>query len=187
MFLVIGDLRDGAPTHHAERAVLAIWLGGAVLIGDLGVRIWSVLGARGRRVLGGLLVGSVALGALMVRPWFARRDSFIDREPEIEVGQKARALIPPSGPRLLVDTPDYGFYAVIAGFGRPSQAVPLDDRDPRHARAPDAFASLAALRARARAEHAGYLVATAAHLPEALAAGEVLAGSSRYVLIKLRP
>ncbi len=186
-FLVVGDLRDGAPTHHAERAVLAIWLSAAVLTGDLGAHVWAALGARGRRLLSAALVGSVALGALVIRPWFSRRDAFINREPAIEIGEKARHLIPPDGGHILIDTPDFGFYAIIAGLGRPSQAVPLDDHDPRHPRPPDAFASLSALRARARAAHARYLIATGAHVLEQPDAGKLLAGSSRYMLVKLAP
>lgn len=187
LFLIVGDLRDGAPTHHAERAVLSIWLGAAVLTGDLGVRLWTSLQKRGKNLLAVALLGTIALGAGVVRPWFARRDSFIDREPEIGVGEAARALILPGGGRVLIDTPDFGYYAIIAGLGRPSQGVPLDDRDPRHTRPPDAFASVETLHARARALHARYLIATAAHILTAQAAGEILAGSSQYVLVKLEP
>lgn len=187
VFLVVGDLRDGAPTHHAERAVLSIWLAGAVLTGDLGTEAWAVLGRRFRRLFALALVVGVALGGGVVRPWFAKRDSFVDREPEIEVGEKTRHLVPPDGGRVLIDTPDFGFYAITAGLGRPWQAVPLDDHDPRHPRPPDAFASVATLKARARALHARYLIATAEHVLTAQAAGEILAGSSRYLLVKLSP
>ncbi len=186
-FLVVGDLRDGAPTHHAERAVLAIWLAAAVLVGDLGTEVWAALGQRARKLLALGLAGGVALGAGIVRPWFARRDAFIDREPEIEVGDKTRHLVLPDGGRVMIDTPDFGFYAIMAGLGRPSQAVPLDDHDPRHSRPPDAFASVATLRARAHALHARYLIATAEHVLTAQAAGEILAGSKRYLLVKLAP
>jgi len=187
VFLVVGDLRDGAPTHHAERAVLAIWLAGAVLAGDLGLHVWSALQARGRRVFTALLAAGVALAALMIRPWFARRDAFVDRKPEIEVGENARHAVLPDGGRILIDTPDFAFYAIIAGLGRPSQAVPLDDHDPRHPRPPDPFTSTATLLARAHAAHARYLIATGAHVLSLPAAGEILAGSSRYMLVRLRP
>lgn len=185
VFLVVGDVRDGAPTHHAERAVLTIWLAGAVLTGDLGLQAWSRLRTRGRRVLSAVAVAGVALAAMLVRPWFARRDAFIHREAEIEIGEKARHTVLPSGGHILIDTPDFGFYAIMAGLGRPSQAVPLDDHDPRHARPPDAFASASALRARAHAAGARYLIATGAHVLSMPDAGKILAGSSRYMLVEL--
>ena len=61
-FLVAGDLRDGAPTHHAERALLAIWFGLALFAADALVRAAPVL-AQGQRlrlaVIGSALVGGL--------------------------------------------------------------------------------------------------------------------------------
>lgn len=183
-FLVAGDLRDGAPTHHGERALLLIWLGLAALGGDAFGEAWRRARAAGRAVLVALPGLAVAPTAGVVRPWYAKRDAFIDRSAELELGRAAAKLAGPRG-RLAVDTPDFAFYAVIAGFGAPSRSEPLDDRDPRKARAGDAFTSADALRARLVAARADWLVAEARRRETAKKTGVIERSAGRYLLLRV--
>ncbi len=161
-FLLVGAVRNAAPTHHAERALLSVWLATAIWTGDLGTRTWLALGNRHR--LGGL----VALGALIgvsagcLRPWYARRDDFADRRAELAIGTACHARAT-SSDRLVIDTPDYGFFAVMAGFRNVERAAPLDDRDPRRSHGADPFRDPAALAARLAGERASWLVTSGAH------------------------
>ncbi|HMJ15940.1 MAG TPA: glycosyltransferase family 39 protein, partial [Polyangiaceae bacterium] len=47
-FLMLGELRDGTATHHAERSLLPIWLGLALITGELWLRIAERLRSRPR-------------------------------------------------------------------------------------------------------------------------------------------
>ncbi|MEB2324990.1 MAG: glycosyltransferase family 39 protein, partial [Sorangiineae bacterium] len=89
-FLVIGDVRGSAPTHHVERAVLSVWLVAAIVLADLAPML---LAGRSSRVVAGALAAAVTLGSLVVRPWFARRDAFADRSRELAAGTHARTFV----------------------------------------------------------------------------------------------
>ncbi len=186
VFLVAGDLRDGAPTHHGERALLGIWLGLAALAGDAFGEAWG----RARGPIGALLLAvpglAIAPMTAIVRPWYSARDAFVDRTLEVEMGRAARHAAGPSG-RLLIDSRDFGFYAAMAGFGSPSRSATLDDRDPRRPRAPDPFSTPAALRARLDHEQADWLLVEAEHAPSAAHFGPVERDGGRLVLVKVRP
>ena len=182
-FLCAGQLYDGAPTHHAERALLPLWLWAALVAGavfsrelearDRKRRTWTVATAAG------LLVAAALLRFTAGPP-----DPFVDRDAELAIGAQAGALIP-GGARLAVDTTDYGFFAVIAAFARPGQSVVLDPRDPRKTPAADAFASPAALAERLEALSARWLVATSAHAGVAAELGRVQARNARFVLVEV--
>jgi len=165
-FVAAGEWRNAAPTHHGERALLAVWLGLAIVTGDGLAHVWSGSGARARWRLAGAAVLLVGLTAGVWRPRWGRPAPFVDRRHELGVGAAARRLLP-RGERLAIDTPDYGFFAVMAAFGRAGDAVPLDDRDPRHPRPPDALRSAAVLDARLRAVGARWLVTAVDRAPPA--------------------
>ena len=183
-FLVAGELRGSGATHHAERAVLAIWIWMAVLAADVAVELWPELGARTRTVASAAVFGLALVGGLVLRPWYARRDDFIDRSREVALGQTAASLAR-NGDVLVVDTPDFGFYAVIAGFQRPEHARPLDDRDPRRPAPTDPFGSKETLRA--ALDGARWLVTRAQRLPLVEPAGSVRHRDERYGLVELDP
>lgn len=167
VFLMLGDVSRAAPTHHGERAVLAVWCALALIGGDAIDRAVR----RGRRRFATVAAALAAVALFTVRPWFARRDDFVDRTDHVEIGAHARTLSKP-GQRLAVATPDFGFYAVIAGFGSPSRAAPVHDRDPRNP-APDPFASTEMLRTQLYALGAHFLVVEgAAETRVALPLGE---------------
>jgi len=159
-FVAAGEWRNAAPTHHGERALLALWLGLAIVTGDGLARAWQGGGARARWRLAGAAALLVGLAAGAWRPRWGRPAPFVDRRHEVGVGAAARRLLP-AGERLAIDTPDYGFFAVMAAFGRAGAATALDDRDPRHPRPPDALRSPAALDARLRAVGARWVVTAA--------------------------
>lgn len=183
-FLIAGDLRDGAPTHHGERALLPIWVGLAALGGDAFSEAWQR--ARGSAKVLLLAMPGLAMAPMagIARPWYSRRDAFIDRSSEVAIGQAARALDAASG-RLAIDSRDFGFYAVMAGFGAPSRAEPLDEHDPREPRAPDPFAAPGGLRARLAAARADWLVVEVEHLGAARELGRVVRQEGKYALIAL--
>lgn len=178
-FLVVGELRDGAPTHHSERALLAIWLFLAVFAADALVELARKREYRAR--LGVILTGLLGLALFIVRPWYAERDSFIDRSTEIELGRAAKSAAQPDE-RLAIDHPDFGFYAVIAGFGAPERAVPIDDHDPRSPRVSQETPG--ALRERVRSERATLVVLSKAH--RAAIDGEVLLERDQLLLVRTR-
>lgn len=179
-FLITGELRASGATHHAERAVLTVWLWLGVLAADLGTRTWPELGRHGRLAAAATLLAAVGVAAAIVRPWYARRDDFVDRSAEVAIGRRAAELASPED-ELLVDTPDFGFYAVMAGFARPERARALDDRDPRRAPRPDAFASEALLRDRIAG--ARWLVVHRDHLPLASRLGPLRHQTDGYALV----
>jgi hypothetical protein len=125
LFLFAGQLVDGAPTHHAERPLLPVFwtmiVFAAVVISRLQFR------------RGPLLVVSVAAALSLTHVFHA--DSYAPRTDERAIGTLARKRMPATP--LVVDAPDYGYFAVIAAYGTPEDAAPLVTHDPRdHAASP---------------------------------------------------
>lgn len=178
-FLMLGEWLKTTATHHSERLLLPVWLAGTLLLSKLGALVlaseprvrWPALCAAG-------LFIPLSLGLL--RPKLASGETFAVRADEVQIG-KAAALEQPAGTgvRVAVDTPDYGFFAVIAGFGRPEASVVLDDHDPRSASTPATF--LERLK-RARAE---LLVTTEARQRAHPLLGTVLGRAGGLVLLRL--
>ena len=138
--LVAGRALDGAPTHHAERTLLPVFSLFSVLVAE-GI-VQSLTTARGRprgdaiaRTMPVLL--GLALVSSLLRAG-RRPESFAPRPAERALGLSARRELAPED-RLLVDTSDYGYFAVIAAFGAPERAEPVDPRDPREPPKPDVF------------------------------------------------
>jgi hypothetical protein len=177
LFLSVGALGGGTPTHHAARALLPVWYFLATVLGHAA---GSWLEARSHR---GPLVAVAMLpflGRLAMSPLPA---DFAHRELELHIGDRAKRL---GAPMLLVDTPDFGYFAVAAAFGLPGASAPLDDRDPRKSRAADPFASPRALRARLERVPTAWLVTTDAHVPLAHTIGTVRARNARFALVEQR-
>lgn len=182
-FLVVGDLRDGAATHHGERALLALWLWLALLGAHAFAAAWTA--ARVRPALIALTGLSLAPTAGLVRPWYAARDSFIDRSHEVAIGAAARRVAGERG-RLLIDTADFGFYAVMSGFGAPERAEPVDDRDPRKPREPSPWLSPESLRALLARRDAAVVVAPRSYMVTLGTAGEIVDRRGELVLVRIR-
>jgi hypothetical protein len=129
--LVAGEILGGAPTHHAERALLAVWFWCAVLTAFFVERV--ALERRELRLLLPSLLVSLLVATLLIRALFSR-DGFADRRAELDLGARARQR---HVERLAIDAADFGYFAIQASFGRPAATVVLDDRDPRKPRARD--------------------------------------------------
>lgn len=149
-------VKDGAPTHHPERAVLVAFLLAAVAAGDLAVSFARAASARGR-MLGG--IGAVIIAGLiaaLIRPRLPR-EGFAQRDDEVAIGRAAGAMMP-VGARALVEVVDYGHLAVVAAIGRPEDAVLDRSIDPRDTPVRSSFEDPSALTARVAAAQAAYVI-----------------------------
>ena len=154
-FLMLGSVRDGVPTHHAGRVLLPIWFFGVVILGSLSVPLVNAMSGPARAVTGLAILGWTWLVTPLVLPGY----DWAQRASELEAGVAARAVTQSA---LAIDTPDYGYFAVQAGFGTPVGTSVLDDHDPRHARA-SPFSSAQVLDQALRDQGAGFVIVTKAH------------------------
>ena len=152
-FLMLGSVRDGVPTHHAARVLMPIWYFGAVILGDLVGR--SVTRRSDLRHP----VFVVCLLGLWTSKLELRDAPGAERALELDAGRAARKYTPSA---LVIDTPDYGFFAVQAGFGSPTGTSVLDEHDPRRASA-NPFASPEVLDRTLRSTGARFVVLTPEH------------------------
>jgi hypothetical protein len=148
VFLLAGQLSGGAPTHHPERALLVVWLLAALAAVDLAMLVrpppWFAL---------------PVLALLLLDYRSALADRGVRRETEERVGEQLLALVPRSD-RVFVATTDYGYFAVMAAFGRPTDVV-LDSLDPRSKSSTRLLRDPWNAVVRLRAENAAWLVAPA--------------------------
>jgi hypothetical protein len=146
VFLLAGQFAGGAPTHHPERALLVIWLLATFAVVDLAFSV---------RARAWLAVPVALLLVFDYRSTFA--DGGIVRANEERVGEQLRALVP-RGERVFAATSDYGYFAVMAAFGRPTD-VALDPHDPRSTSNATLLRDPWNAVVRLRAESASWLVA----------------------------
>ncbi len=131
-FLAYGNVRDGAPTHHAERTLLPV----ATLLAPLGAEVllaW-VLPGKPRTVAPALLLGLAWLAGAGAR-WSEMPGRGDDDRGSIVA--RGRAIRERGAPRLEITPCNYEHFALIAAFGapervtiRPSQRIPLHPRCP---------------------------------------------------------
>jgi hypothetical protein len=189
VFLVLGQLRDGAPTHHAERALLAPWLITALGIGELLSRAVSELGSRRRAAAIGLFVAASA--ALAVRSTRLREQGFADRAAEIDIGRSARRLVdkgstrPTEGAPLLINTSDFGYFAVSAAFGRPEATQAIGQADPRLRTPPERLDSPERVHQALVRSHATFVVLPLERAPVARAVATERARNTRFAIFEL--
>jgi hypothetical protein len=145
--LSLAMVKDGAPTHHPERATLAALLLVALLAGALAFRACTAGAPAGQgRATALALAGAVAVTAGIARRGPARED-FGRRADEVAIGAEAAALARP-GERVLVEAADYGYLAVTAALGRPEDTERDRSVDPREDPTPSSFTEATALRRR---------------------------------------
>ena len=187
-FLMVGRLLDGAPTHHAERTLLPIWTGLALLAAEALVRAArpSSDSSRGAELARGMPVLLAIAAASVALRITTPREPFAARRAERAIGYAARRLVP-EGDRIAIDTADYGYFAVIATFGAPERADPIDRHDPRDPPAEDPFVSAERLRSCLASHRAGWLVARQPHLSIASAIGEAVATAGELSLVSVAP
>jgi hypothetical protein len=181
LLLIAGDVRDGAPTHHPERALL----GPATVLVFASFDLLGSLLTRASRPRRAVLAATAAVAMTI---WVGQQLNhtvrfYADapRAREIAAGRALRSNAA-SGERALLDTRDlsggvrdYGYYATIAAFGRPL-AVEVDrDQDPRKPARTSSFEEPEQLRRRAQEAGVRWLVAWGErHRAAALAAGATL-------------
>jgi hypothetical protein len=131
LFLAVGDLRNGAPTHHPERALLALfWF--AEAFGVDGARSLVVRFVWGRPKREAWLVGLVTAGAVAwASVWPSRlrdypaRSASEDRTAQIAKGDDLRAR---DVLHVTVTPCAYEHFAVLAAFQAPERATTLPSR-----------------------------------------------------------
>lgn len=156
--LSLALVRDGAPTHHPERATLLALLLLALAVGDLATRAFRGASAGMRWTLGGAALGVLLVGVVL-RPHL-RREHFNPRSDEVAIGRAAAALTAPGAP-ILVEVVDYGHLATLAALGRPEDAHPDRSIDPRDPPVRSSFDDPASLARRAADVGAAYLIGRA--------------------------
>jgi hypothetical protein len=181
-----GRLLDGAPTHHDERTLLPVFWGIALFGGDALARAASFLRAStpARAMIVAAALSLLGVGLLVRRAFHG--DDDLPRSEERALGDSARKMTPSAF--LVVDTPDYGYFAVIAAFGHPERAAPLarhDPRDPTRGALSSPEAVAAALRAAcpASSPSCAYVVHEA-HRAAASALGTVVLSHRAFSLIR---
>ena len=127
--LSVALVKDGAPTHHPERAVLVGLLLCALVVGHLAATLLPRAGRNARLGAATAAVALLVFSLVIVRRWF-RGEDFVPRTDEVAIGDAARTLVPP-GERILVEVRDYGHFAITAALGRPEDVVLDRDLDPR--------------------------------------------------------
>ncbi len=122
LFLAYGDARDGAPTHHPERTLVAIWWVLATFGADGAGRIFSraAFGRSAREAWGIALASGAAVAwiASLVGSWSTFPGSTAQ---ELRGGQIARGLeLKEKGVTRFTVTPcAYEHFALLAAFGAP--------------------------------------------------------------------
>jgi hypothetical protein len=121
-FLIWGDVHDGAPTHHAARALVAV---GWVLVA-WGVDAVFAFRERTGRGRARSLVASVAVLALIAgavtvvgRPRPPGQTELEDREPQLARGRDLRARRVPAA---TVTPCSFEHFALLAAWGEPERA-----------------------------------------------------------------
>jgi hypothetical protein len=120
-FLAVGNARDGAPAHHAERALLGmVFILAAVAIDPLGAA-WSAPTAWTRRL-------RPAAGAVLVAAWLATSawtyreipgtGAADDRAPQVARGIELRRG---SAPGVVLTPCAFEHFALIAAYGAPER------------------------------------------------------------------
>ena len=154
--LSLAMVKDGAPTHHPERAVLVVMLLAALIAGDLAAALFASSTTRTPLLASTTL--AVTLAALLIRPRITADESFTPRDDQVAIGRAARARMAP-GDRVLVEIVGYGYLATVAAVGRPEDAVLDRSIDPRDPPTTSSFDEAAALRARIDATHVTWILA----------------------------
>jgi hypothetical protein len=161
VLLIAGDVRDGAPTHHPERALLGP---ATVLLFVSADAVGAFLATSKRRLAWSAFATVVLVSWIALR--LHRSLGFYANAPrarEIAAGHALARSID-RDVRVLVDTRDlegidYGYYALLAAFGRPIDAEVDRDQDPRKPKVASSLEDPMRLRARLAETHARAILA----------------------------
>jgi hypothetical protein len=179
-FLMLGSVRDGVPTHHAARVLLPLWFFGCVVAGREFAR--RATDAAGRRRVA-IVVAAITSIPLVQGMHLPSSEGFAQRALELEAGNAAHQETKLG---LAIDTADYGYFAVQAGFGSPLGTSVLDDHDPRRPKSasPGPFSSAEALEQALHARSTRFAVLTTEHAPLLAARCDELWRNPGFVLFR---
>jgi len=130
-FLVYGDVKDGAPTHHPERALTALVWVFAVLSADGVAAAFAELSRVGRqtRTLFALAVGAALAAWVVTLPGrmlqFPARAADEDRTTQIRRGEELRLQ---GATAVTLEPCAYEHFALMAGYGAPERVTVLPTR-----------------------------------------------------------
>jgi hypothetical protein len=122
VFLVYGNVRDGAPAHHPERALFGAFVVLAMFVADVGLEKLRALATRKFRLVQLVLASVLALWATSVvrGPEIPGRSPSEDRTAQLRRGEELRSR----DPSAIVVTPcAFEHFALLAAFGRPERAT----------------------------------------------------------------
>jgi hypothetical protein len=135
-FLAYGNARDGAPAHHAERALVGSWVIAALFVGDAGLVVLRELVVQGRGLAARAGAACIAVAWVVSSargyepPGNGPAD---DRREAVARGLELRA----SGAKAITVTPcAFEHFALIAAYGAPEnvevkpRAIAADGRCP---------------------------------------------------------
>ncbi len=125
IFLILGAVRDGAPTHHAERALVSLWLLGALSMGHL----LALSKKTQKEVLVAIIMG-LFLGHALRRAELVKIAPFSNRVNEEQMGEYIRDHLPRREPLAIVPA-NFGYFAIMAAGEVPSRWKVLQKHDPR--------------------------------------------------------
>ena len=131
-----------------------------------------------------LAVGVAAASAFLRS--LAPQDPGAPRDAERAVGALARRYVQ-DDERLLVDTGDYGYFAVIAAFGAPERADPVDRHDPRQPSLADPLTTPGSAASLVRRSKAAWLVVDGSHVAVASALGTAVSRAGGLSLFRVSP
>lgn len=123
--LTCAQLTGGAPTHHPERTLLAVWAVGWIVTADLLYGIGQQPGAgwdRWRRLWLAAVVAFQVVRTASVSSWYGIR-----RDDELAVG----AFLEAHEGHVLLSPTDYGYFAIQAASGAPERFEVVGSVDPR--------------------------------------------------------
>ena len=178
LLLMVADATGSSATHHPERSLLPVfWFlslmaaGLVARLADQDERPWR---------LPALALPLALVASVLLRPDV--RSTFGDRHEEEQVGRVLRQL---GARNVVLDTDDFGFFAVQAALGD-GKSRPLDDHDPRKA-AGARPSTTTALAARLRRDGAEWLVTPRGRGPLAAPLGHVRLTTPRFNVVELTP
>jgi hypothetical protein len=172
--LALAMIKDGAPTHHPERAMLTTMLLAAAAGGALA---WDGVVALADRRRGVAIAAALGVILVTVASRLTAPDAAMaSRADEEAIGREAAARLAPPD-RLLVEVDGYGYLAVEAALGRPEDVEPDRTVDPRLPVMRSSFVDGASIRLRVAVARARWIAARATPIAdEALGAPIVTRG-----------
>ena len=142
--LSVALVKDGAPTHHPERAVLFPAFAMALFVAHVAASLVAPATANGPahgrvpRILVSAI--SAALFARAAATPLLDRSFYAHRESEVAMGRLVASAARPQD-RALIEVTDYGYFAIEAASGRPEMFETDRVLDPRWGTAAPTYSS----------------------------------------------